>query len=204
VVNGVVGKALSFDGSNDAVSIGLGGLVGTTPKLTVSAWINVKGGENTLKAIVSDTVSQASFHFQLDTDNKLQVYFYGPSRQPFSTTLFNSANFNKWFYGVGVWDGTYGRIYVNGIQEGITSAGSGSIAAPYNMFIGEGFNLGRFFNGLIDDVRIYNRALSAGEVMALYLQSYCMFPKTKISSQMFNTIPQIPRPLLDYGRQPIY
>ena len=65
------------------------------------------------------------------------------------------------------------KTYVNGTLTSSYSFPSGQ-AGPYinvNTFnvgdIGSGYNIG-YFNGLIDDVRIYNRALSAAEISAMY------------------------------------
>jgi hypothetical protein len=57
------------------------------------------------------------------------------------------------------------KFYVNGIQTVNTE--SRSPLTPSAFTIGSATGI-RFFNGMIDDVRIYNRALSAAEIQAIY------------------------------------
>jgi hypothetical protein len=82
-----------------------------------------------------------------------------------------SLSTNTWQYLVGTFDGRYLRIFINGTQTGVTDLGTSGNTIGYasdNTYIGEyGASL-YHFSGLIDDVRVYNRALSAAEVQALY------------------------------------
>jgi hypothetical protein len=77
---------------------------------------------------------------------------------------------------VETYDGTTQSVYVNGVLKGTATIVSGPlvytplIGAANGFDIGNiaGLNAARYLNGLIDDVRVYNRALSAAEVQALY------------------------------------
>jgi hypothetical protein len=87
--------------------------------------------------------------------------------------------YNQWSHLTGTFDGTNAKIYLNGrfLSERKAKKGSASITTQCRVYIGryhEG-NEGRL-SGNVDDARIYNRALSAKEVKALYdLEK----PKTK-------------------------
>jgi hypothetical protein len=59
-------------------------------------------------------------------------------------------------------------IYLDGAQNGDADQDSGTPGLFGDISIGNNGNDTDFFNGLIDEVRIYNRALSAGEVNRLY------------------------------------
>jgi hypothetical protein len=84
----------------------------------------------------------------------------------FSTgSLFHATG--VWHYVTGVYDGSNLRIYVDGVQESSTNIGSVvAYTGTDPLWIGKDPN--RWFNGMVDEVRIYNRALSAGEVQRLY------------------------------------
>jgi len=74
---------------------------------------------------------------------------------------------------VGTWDGVTLRLYINGVLNAQTVPGASPVDLGYPFYIG-GYLLpdnyaGQFFNGLIDEVSYYNRALSGGEVQAIYL-----------------------------------
>jgi concanavalin A-like lectin/glucanase superfamily protein len=76
----------------------------------------------------------------------------------------------SWHFVVGTWDGSTQRLYIDGVQDPSTISWSGSLLTTTNTFsIGRlgGLDL-YYFAGLIDDVRVYNRALSATEVAGLY------------------------------------
>ena len=71
---------------------------------------------------------------------------------------------NAWTHLATTFDGAVVRLYVNGALAASTSV-SGSMAASTGVLrIGGNSIWGEWFAGLIDEVRVYNRALSAGEI----------------------------------------
>ena len=147
-VDGKRGKALSFDGSDDYVDVSMP--LGAT--FTISAWVyRTKGGA--WQAIVAQSNSRGFF---IDnTANKLNNYPSGPANTVLAA--------NTWYHAVLVQDGTNSIYYLNGSNDG-TIVASPSMTVEY---IGSD-NSNEALGGLIDEVRIYNRALSASEVQALY------------------------------------
>jgi hypothetical protein len=81
----------------------------------------------------------------------------------------SSAQTGTWVHLVGVWDGSANYIYVNGVL-GLTSGSPASITSnSNNIYIG--MKDSHCFNGSIDEVRIYNRALSEEEIEILYMSN---------------------------------
>ena len=79
-----------------------------------------------------------------------------------------STSQNTWYHLVGTYDGTDAKLYINGEVKG-TAIGSGNIrVSTTNVYIGQWGDGTARFNGLIDEVRIYNRALTAAEISDLY------------------------------------
>jgi hypothetical protein len=79
---------------------------------------------------------------------------------------------NQWYFVTGTYDGTTMKLYVDGNLSAVSNAQSGNIAySPSRGRIGkyEDDNEDHYFNGAINDLRIYNRALTSEEVMSLYL-----------------------------------
>jgi hypothetical protein len=77
----------------------------------------------------------------------------------------------QWYYVVGVYDGSSSKLYVDGIEKDSITTCSGNIipAIGQSTFIGSGHATARnYFDGLIDEVVIYDRALSAAEIMDIY------------------------------------
>jgi len=69
-----------------------------------------------------------------------------------------------------VWDGSYRYLFGDGIEAAKDAQPLNPLkAADGGLYIGAGKELetGTFFSGVIDDVRVYNQALSAEEIMAL-------------------------------------
>jgi hypothetical protein len=64
------------------------------------------------------------------------------------------------------------RIFIDGLLDGTNPDTAGITLGTYNVYIGENpQKTGRFWDGLIDDVRIYDSALDADEVMRLFSTS---------------------------------
>jgi hypothetical protein len=92
-----------------------------------------------------------------------------------STTDFNSAsNVGKWFHAVGVINGTTYQLYINGVLQSSATGSFGIQSNTGHVSIGAALvpSAARFFPGTMDDMRIYNRALSAQEIKQLYAMSH--------------------------------
>ena len=101
---------------------------------------------------------------QLTTNDGADIRFCRNFPNCASTSI-SSLELNQWQHVVGTADGTNCRLYINAnliVTDGCSGTGSGTTR------IGEHSAGGRAFNGLIDDVRIYDRALSASEIERLY------------------------------------
>ena len=73
---------------------------------------------------------------------------------------------NVWTHVALTYDGATLRLYVNGVQVA-SQAQAGSIQTPSTpLRIGGNVPYGEYFQGLIDEVRVYNRALSAAEIQS--------------------------------------
>ena len=80
-------------------------------------------------------------------------------------TIVNDGN---WHYIAGVKDGSHYYIYVDGQLEGTMTDNHQLDGSPYNFHIGHHGVWNRYFNGVIDEVRIYEIALSTEEIQAIY------------------------------------
>ncbi len=154
VIPGKLGQALSFNGTSDEIDFS-GPTVTNTH--TVSFWFkadpNISGSWNSLLG-EADSV----FVFYYDASYDKIRYFYGAN--PYTNTVFTRGT---WYHMAFVSNSGTGTFYINGVQDstGISSTGFTLLG------IGE-VNIGDNFKGSIDDVRIYNRALSITEISDLY------------------------------------
>ncbi len=168
------GKALQFNGSSFATlsSATQESFSGTQP-FTVSAW--VKTTPDSRRAIVSSAgFVNGGYSLAMDggTANGASAVFFienSPSTNAIATSPASYFATSTWNHVVGTYDGSVGRVYVNGVLGGTTSGGITIGANPNSMRIGGATQGGwNNFVGTIDDVRVYNLALSAAEVAALY------------------------------------
>ena len=145
--------------------------LGTT--YTISAWIKTNTiGANKAFVAARSTSSVTPILFQLDQNNADARLVVRDDASTIATASFTSGlSVGKWYHVVGIRNGNSLSIYVNGVAGTPASNTLGTITT-------NSLNIGAitagsatrslFMDGLIDDVRIYNRALSAGEVTDLY------------------------------------
>ncbi|MHC4072456.1 MAG: LamG-like jellyroll fold domain-containing protein [Planctomycetota bacterium] len=156
---GKVAGALQFDGVDDYVNTDFV-LNPEDGKFSVLAWI--KGG-----APGQVVLSQADAENWLCTDSvegclmtELKAYGRGAAGPPLSQPVITDG---EWHRIALVWDDSYRRLYVDGAEVATDTAPLSALEDAYGgLYFGVGSALtpGTFFSGLIDDVRIYNRAVS--------------------------------------------
>jgi hypothetical protein len=79
-----------------------------------------------------------------------------------------SPSIAEWHNIVAVWDGTVGKIYLDGRLEASASMASSIPASDRSVLVGKADNDTVYLKGTIDDIRIYNRVLSEEEIRSLY------------------------------------
>ena len=161
---GKIGQALYFDGSNDYVSTTL-----TSGKIfTWSAWFKSASVVTACGYQSIITIPGASYML-MDVCNSAGS-FWSSDGMGGTNLLVTGLTNNTWYHLVLMREGdsiTGGyKAYLNGVYKGQANTGIWSSADVIR--IGNRSDVAQPFNGTIDDVRIYNRALSAGEVADLY------------------------------------
>lgn len=170
-------NGLRFNGGQEYVEIGDISALKTFP-LSVSAWINVENFPNNgAAAIVSsgavsqdqgaDLLAMEDGSIAFDAINSDEV---GDPKQ----NVNGSVSEGVWIHAVGVWSGEDGddmKLYLNGSladTHNVDSWDVDSTTSPVR--IGRfGHQDGGYFNGSIDEVKIYSRALSEAEVREMYI-----------------------------------
>jgi hypothetical protein len=157
--------ALDFDGTNDFVKPGNVRGVGTG-NFSVFAWIKHSVSARRYVVASNLTDAQSEGHWLAVQSN--QVYSYFGTELSVTATGFTLAD-NQWHF-IGVTRvGTTGTAFVDGRQIGSPQAIGGFDAGKGNFRIGaRGDDFVQHWQGQLDDIRIYNRALTAGEVRQLY------------------------------------
>jgi hypothetical protein len=179
-VEGQVGMALDFDGTDDVVELGKFDVVGG---ITLAAWIKPDDFEINDARIITkanewsgdshwwmvSTISETSLRFRLKTDE-------GPT----TATLISDPvlEVGVFTHVAATWDGSMMRIYKDGVEVASQEKGGTAVAVdpdisvaigsqPSDAFASDPGHVAKFFDGLIDEVQIYERALSDGEILYL-------------------------------------
>ncbi len=162
---GKVGQAFSFSNLNAWVQVpdaaNLDFAAGAS--LTIELWAYRTGAQTTMYLLGKRAASCGALQYELAFD-------------PFGGLAFNAGGgsvatgvqmpLNTWMHLAATCDGSTLRFYTNGV---LAASASGSLGAPNNapLVIGNSSVCGAFF-GLIDEVSLYNRALSASEIQSIY------------------------------------
>jgi len=169
---GATAKAYDFNGINDFISLANSGSINFSQGISFSAWI--KTNDIRLASIVDKETTCNSYGYRLNTRNDGQIWTehgcYG-NGQPGCYTAKANINYtsNTWYFIVGTLDLINGnRIYVNGnlVDQGaVTQLINNSKNIEFGRATG---GTGEYFWGIIDDIGIWNRALTQQEITDLY------------------------------------
>jgi hypothetical protein len=175
VVSGGKG-ALDFDGVNDFVSLPNASYI--NGKYTFSAWFNLSAAGN------------SNYIFSHSATSEYELRFFGSSRRlqqqhGFPTAGFvtvtapvaNAATLGQWFHGASTFDGSTVRLYQNGLL--VASGNSTLQPAISSLRIGNRPGVGLYFPGQLDDLIVFNDALTANEIAQVYRlgRGYGVFPE---------------------------
>lgn len=170
-------KAYGFNGSSDKINAGNAASLQISNNITLAAWVNVTSNSGSYPSIVIKANSSFTGYgilLESGASYKPTGFFYNGLDWSTSRVLHTSAlTVGTWYHLVYTYDHAVHRIYVNGVQTNSTNDTTGGVVETTRV-LGIGYSSNgdtRFFNGLIDGVRVYNRALTATEVMQLY-ESY--------------------------------
>jgi PKD repeat protein len=171
---GKYGGALSFDGVNDYVAIPNSPSLDIAGKqLTLSLWVNLTDRSGPDMVLLGKLWSSAwgypYYQYALEYDAngaKTLDFLFGDTtgtlRGPFSL----KPPVGVWTHVAFTYDGANVKGYLNGVQKFSTPATQSIQARGTELRIGVDGAVGQAFKGKIDQVRIYNRALTASEIQA--------------------------------------
>ena len=169
-VKGKIGSALSFDGKDDYVEI-LRDTSLEPNRITVAFWaqVNAFGVPLAKRQLASPSSRGYLFYGGGSTEIHFRVYDSGGIARAAEGPVLSP---NTWYHIVGVYDGANVILYVNTIKY-LGDAMTGDILHSLeSLLIGAQHYAGAkisFLNGIIDEVRIYNRVFSAREIFSHYM-----------------------------------
>jgi hypothetical protein len=168
-VAGYRGQALNLSGTGQYAIVVDDNSLDISNAITLAAWIRPgkTGTQNIIKKTLGTTTANG-YELSLSSSGKVFVRLNGNAAYRIDSTTSYPINGTTWMHVATTFDGATIRLYINGVQEGFkpgiaigtnnTNLGIGAepAASPIN-----------FFQGALDEVRIYNRALSLSEIEVL-------------------------------------
>jgi len=175
---GRIGNALAFDGVNDYVSLDSTKLA-LTNNFSVSSWLNPRSGTGQgVFFCVRSAYAASGFRFWLNSN---ALMLEGQTTTGWKQTYFALGQIptNGWFHVVVVYDKSTLNVYVNGVNMAADYSGNPNWGGDFVMLtngvssIGaekgiNGGGTGDYYQGAVDDLRVYNRTLIPAEIQALY------------------------------------
>lgn len=170
---GKINSSFGFDGVEDKIVIPNPQMYDLTDGFTVSVWINIHdynsdGIQSSIVGHEDAGGDTEGWSLNVGTDGKPTLTLNGGDWDSVQSTTILSLN--QWYYLVGVFNGSYGWLYINGVLD--SEKDVGSLIAPGNQQMRIGYNdvLGqdRYFKGYIDEVVIMNSTISSAQVKEIY------------------------------------
>lgn len=164
---GIKGRALEFNGTSGMVTVQDNPSLDLTGAMTLEAWVKPESmaADDWHVALIKEggaTGMAYSLYASTDIDNPGALINTGRHDQ--WTDGVSQIPMSAWTHLAATYDGSVLRLYVNGDMVSEKSMSGSIVSTSGALCIGGDTVWGEFFDGLIDEVRVYDRALSAGEI----------------------------------------
>ena len=173
--NGLAASAISLNGTNAYIDVPQSTSLNITNAVTISTWAFLTSYSNTVYIGKTFTNASSVEPYQLVTDALGHLLIYvGSSGGPLSYRMSSLVlPLNQWVHLTATANGTTFRVYINGVDAGVTQE---SQLYPFNGTNNYSVKFGKhrgsyFTNGSLDDIGIWNRALTQQEITNLYTAS---------------------------------
>ena len=161
-VTGKFGNGLAFNGTSALVSIADSASLDVTSAVTLEAWVYPTALSGWRDVIFKNT----DIYFLMGCTPTGSAPGFGGTFTSANAYGTGALPLNAWSHLAGTYDGTTMRLYVNGVLVS-SQAQTGPIATSTGaLSIGGDTTAGQYWSGMIDEVRVYNRALSAAEIQS--------------------------------------
>lgn len=169
-IAGMTGGALGFDGGNDYVAVTTASTI--SAPYTISAWALTNLATSVNAVAGSRGPSDTSFDFKFQNGNRIHGDI-GTGSSWITTSADATFNYSTavWYHIAYVVSSTGYTIYANGAPVATSTYASTTpllLNATHILNFGRAGNVGEYLNGKIDDVRVYNAALTSGDISSLY------------------------------------
>jgi hypothetical protein len=166
-------RASGFDGSAlkcDGGCIQVTGCPTPAGAMTIECWVRTDAADQSNKFIISTHGAAAGYGLGM-ADGKPMLIIPRGDWKP-SVVASDKLSLGRWVHLAGTYDGQTMRIYVDGVQSGSADRGGDVAPSGRDLFLGS-FSIDHdaHFTGILDEVRLYDRALTPSEIAAHAVKS---------------------------------
>jgi hypothetical protein len=183
---GRINEAYGFNGTTNYINNGNNSAIKIQNSITISLWanLNAKPPINSSYSLISKNENGGYGLFASNDSGKnvMKTFFWINGKYQDSKISLTMINVNVWYHIVAAFDGNVNKMYLNGIKMDSLSANGLISNVEYPLLIGANpgpSGQSNYMNGKLDDIRIYNRALSEQEIQALYHEGGYVPPLVK-------------------------
>lgn len=171
---GAANSAYSFDG-NDYILVNHSSDFNVTTGMTISAWVKFNTNPYTFSQDRSYIVDKAGawrlwYSANGEGSSEPDQMFYDVWDWQGANSTQGTWNTGPWYHVVSTFSNGQAKMYINGVLHSTSSTKSSLYTNSNNIFIGKAGDASSYFNGTIDDLGFYNRALSDTEITLIYQQ----------------------------------
>ena len=167
ISGGRFGKATKFDGVNDWITVNDSASLDLTTGMTLEAWVYPTIWMSDWTAVImKEQPGQQVYALYGNSDRNQPttvLWVNGGERLASGVTQLPP---NQWTHLAATYDGQYQSVYVNGTQVAMQAQTGAILTSDSPLRIGGDAVWGEYFTGYIDEVRIYNRALTQAQIVA--------------------------------------
>jgi len=182
---GYCGSAIDLDGADDFINIGdIDAVNFGAGDWTYSVWVK-RGSINTDDMILGKDSggSNRQIILSIAPDNKVYILYFKATGTVLQNTTATYTDITSWHHIIALRRGNSFEIYIDGISQSLgsltgTHGTMQDVTSP--LYIGGRVNPAAPFSGSIDEVMIYNRALSVSEIKSIYASRNASYPKSGI------------------------
>src|SRR3989339_351898 len=168
-VDGKISKALSFDGTNTYVSVNDSDNLDLTSGISIEAWVKTDVVTADTSLPETGRVVDKGVYILGARDKALFKLNIEVAGNKSVEKAWTSADINVWHHLVGTYDGATMKLYQDGVKVAETAVTGNIVTNTSALIIGrQNPTGGARFDGIIDEVKIYNRALTDAEVLSHY------------------------------------
>jgi hypothetical protein len=165
---------IDFDGINDFIDFG--NKNNLTGSFSLEAWILQEATSGSQATIISKrdakSGNERGYHLVINSSNRLNLTWYNiAGTKMIDITSSHAISNNKWYHVAATFNGTVAKLYIDGVELASGNPSAPPVSGPEKFMIGAMYDSDnpctdgtKYFNGFIDEVRIWNVPLSAQQI----------------------------------------